>query len=329
MVAKSAAPIVRTKPSHGPRVVDALDLQLLEAWDRVVDDLRDDPAEAMCRIRKTLHSQLSAPLRSWALVLRSGDTRIGACGGRAEQAVTLTREDVARLCRPVAIPWPGVTVPEAARRLGVSRKTVWAWTKLEARASKADGQEEDGQANGGRLLRRYGKLLVRDVYVNAADRKRDGVRVWTLRAIEPGGQVSSAPWGQARLGLADLVPVGFEQQLARRLRRITGRCEQWQWVCPRCGQRVYKLYWPMPTWTLAASVLGVSSAQLCGWMDGQWKEAFSCRRCAALVYESSEAHWRADEAGQAVFWDRFVRRMTVGLVRGGDMGTRLPGVVAA
>jgi hypothetical protein len=79
---------------------------------------------------------------------------------------------------------------------------------------------------------------------------------------------------------------------------------------------VSKLYWPMPVWTIPAA-LGLD-------VDYQQRSApgrFACRKCWKLVYESSETHWRPDNRNDSldIFWDRFVQRLTLGLLRGRDV----------
>ncbi|MCC7406705.1 MAG: hypothetical protein IT442_01450 [Phycisphaeraceae bacterium] len=202
---------------------------------------------------------------------------------------------VERLCLPVRIDWPGVRVGEAARLLGVNVKTVWEWTKGEV--------EEDGS-----LRREWGKRLVRDEYVNRADRKRNAVRVWSRGGVMA-GEVWAGPWGdQVAEAMVGRVRASFSQRLIRERHELTERCGQWRWVCPECGGRVLRMVWAMEPWTVL-SAKGVRGLGV--WRGGE-EEGFRCVRCAGVVYESSERRWRKGEEGERVFWERWVRRMIGG-----------------
>ncbi len=126
-----------------PLWMDQLDLNLFDAWHRVKRELLKNPPEAAKRLNRQLRPTLARPLRSWSLTLRADDKRIAAgavvrymrwpgdpdgplC---AVEAVTLTADDVRRLCRPIVIPWPGVSIDEAARQCGVNRATIHQWAK--------------------------------------------------------------------------------------------------------------------------------------------------------------------------------------------------------
>lgn len=185
-----------------------------------------------------------------------------------------------------------------------------------------------------------GKRLMLEHFRNAANIKRSVTRVWTpgYYGIDPSGAVWSADWGSLRVGLADKVPLEFEQELQRvdRLlkRQATGRCVSpavprarvWQWICPEsdggCGRRVYKLYLPMPAWTLVDAFAG-KSAQASGVdpMRGAMS-AFLCLKCADLLYESAErtASPGVNPSGarrHVHASDRFIKRIS-----GGVMGRR-------
>ena len=89
-----------------------------------------------------------------------------------------------------------------------------------------------------------------------------------------------------------------------------------------CGRRVYKLYLPMPAWTLVDAFAG-KSAQASGVdpMRGAMS-AFLCLKCADLLYESAErtASPGVNPSGarrHVHASDRFIKRIS-----GGVMGRR-------
>jgi len=159
-----------------------LDRELLDAWWEVRGLLMSTGAgrvEALRRFDCFARSQLSAPLRSWALVLRASDGRIegvgeegtegpshrgiegwGRDGGTEVQRgegvgevggydgvtgeLVLTRSVLEGLCRPVEIGWPGVRVDEAAGMLGVSRQTIWRWFEKARNGRRGKARNEEG-----------------------------------------------------------------------------------------------------------------------------------------------------------------------------------------
>jgi len=148
------------------------------------------------------------------------------------------------------------------------------------------------------------------------------VRFWAPRAVEPCGAVYHPAWGGARERLPALVPDRFEKQLVRERVRVGGRHPRWRWVCDGCGERVDRVYWPLPAWTIPAALQTAANER---WRDavGETADAaLRCRSCVGLVYESSERRWgrRANSGREArsasIAWDRFVRRMTCGQVHG-------------
>ena len=101
--------------------------------------------------------------------------------------------------------------------------------------------------------------------------------------------------------------------------RIRRGAKNWGWVCPGCGQWVFKLYWSTRLTTLAM-VLGGA------WAEAAWEEndglvgdGFVCRRCAGLVYESSERTSRPAPGRGVDVWDRFVKRISGGALRGREV----------
>ncbi len=127
--------------------MDDLDRQLLDAWQRAEAYFRRRPAQAAQRFEKHINSQLARPLRAWAMVLRAADTRIDDLGDelkyrKATGDLWLDKQVVAHLCGHVKIDWPGLAPPAAARRLGVSRVTLWRWSR-KLGATPAKGRLDD------------------------------------------------------------------------------------------------------------------------------------------------------------------------------------------
>jgi len=322
------------------------DIALLNAWDREHAKCKDDPARLHEILRRRAMSTYTRPLRSWSLVLRACDTRIDD-----NNSMGLVRMDGARirqLCSPVKIASP-VSFETAARLFGVNRTTVSRWADP-ADSGRSWYQEVQGQIEAMSDLkwppstyRVTGKRLMLEYFLNRADRKRSKARVWTpgFYGLDPGGEVYAADWGSLRTGLAQKVDPSFEQQLQRVDRRLcdasrsggTGkriRSRVFQWICPAydggCGRLVYKLYLPMPYWTLVDVYAGKFAHDAPPPRDEAVPAAFLCLRCAGLVYESSECTaspgTRKDGSRRRVnAMDRAIKRMSGGVLRGRDVLT--------
>jgi len=319
-----------------------LDRVLLSAWHRAQERLTQDPDALAAVFRRRQMSAYARPLRSWSLVLRANDKRIP--DDNTQGAVALDAERVRAWCSPVKIPYPGVSLDDAACLFGVNRTTVARW------ANPIDSQRTWWQEVQ-RQIREQGDLwyppstylvqgthLMLEHFVNQANIKRSTTLVWTpgIYGLDGGGEVWSADWGELRVGLAERVPGDFLQQLQRVDRRLDGagcsasparrvRSRVFQWVCPEddggCGRLVYKLYLPMPTWTLMQALGGVTTPiDLHGL-------AFRCLRCAGLLYESAErtsspGRRRRGGRRRVDVWDRFIKRISGGVLRGGEVDRR-------
>ncbi|MFK7790451.1 MAG: hypothetical protein AB8C95_13275 [Phycisphaeraceae bacterium] len=289
-------------------------------------------------------STYTRPLRSWSLVLRANDKRID--DNNAMGLVRMDRAQIRALCSPVKIDSP-VSLGQAARLFGVNRTTVSRW------ADPIDSeltwwQDVQRQMNEMRDMkwppstyRVTGKRLMLEHFVNRANVKRSVTRVWTPRfyGLDPGGEVWSGDWGERRTGLADRVSTGFMQSLQRVDRRLgqfnpsakAPAARVFQWVCPAeaggCGRLVYKLFLPMPYWTLVrifGEISGVEQGVDPGAEASDGK--FLCLRCAGLVYESAELGCepgtRRNGARRRVdVLDRLVKRVNGGALRRRDAFT--------
>lgn len=313
------------------------DRALLDAWHRAHQQLKDDPAKFDAILRRRAMSTYTRPLRSWSLVLRANDKRI-----EDNNSMGLVRMDGARVkqfCSPVKIDEP-VSLDVAARLFGVNRTTVSRWADpVDSELTwyqdvQRQVRESSDMKYPPSTFRIEGKRLMLDHFVNRANIKRSVTRVWTpgFYGLDPGGEVWSANWGSLRTDLAAKVQPSFVQQLTRVDRKLGGltssvptgfrvRSRVWQWVCPEvdggCGRLVYKLYLPMPYWTLAQAFGDVGGLE----MDDSTPSArFLCLRCAGLVYESAELGatpgWRKGGSRRRVdVLDRLVKRLSGGVLR--------------
>ena len=294
--------------------MDDLDLALLDAWNR---------AGGKARVERKPTGVITRPLRSWALVLRANDSRLldHASGFLDEEDrywVELTGEAVRGLCGWVRISWPGVSPVEAAARFGVNIKTIHAWAKkglvVVDRYIKPWLRAKEGPVE----LRSDGQL---------ARGARGEVRVWTRTAVDPNGGVWSPPWGTLREGLAEDVPLDFRQLIRRGTMRLPQGAGLAAWQCPKCAEWAAKVYMPMPVWTIARA-MGKDRDDTPPEVRLAEAGGFFCRRCVGLIYESAErTSWggktnkrrpSADRRRVAA-WDRFVKRISGGVLRGGDV----------
>lgn len=323
---------------------DELDLALMDAWRRAQEQLKHDPEALEKIMRRRGMAVYARPLRSWSLVLRANDKRI--VGDGVDDVVTLCAGAVRTWCSPVVIGYPGVSLDEAAGLFGVNRTTVSRWAGREGcgwwqdvKRQMSEFEADPPPPGMPSSYRVSGRLLELEHLYNRANPKRSETRVWTpgTHGLDPGGEVWSADWGALRVGLAGLVPEGFEQELVRVRRGLgavqtTGRCASpatrlrsrvWQWVCPEegggCGRLVYKVYLPLPSWTLTRFWGGVD---LPVEAHGLW---FRCQRCAGLAYESSERTsspgvGKGGDRRRVCAMDRFVKRISGGVLDGGCLG---------
>lgn len=215
----------------------------------------------------------------------------------AIEAVHLTAGSVGQLCAPILIPWPGVPIDAAARTCGVNRTTIHRWAKA------------------GRI--------VMDIYPkrNGTDLHRADKMVWTRTKLDPGGVVWSPPWGM-EMDDAEEISRRFQSDWSQTLHR-SHRCLGKKsicmfWRCPKCEKWVYKLYLTLPLWTLP-DAMGISLSGSAGAFGGGGALRFACRGCAKLLYESTERTSRPAKGRTVDHWDRFIRRLTAGTLRGKDV----------
>ncbi len=282
--------------------MDDIDRALADAWHRAA--IHAD--EAQRRLRRYLGPTYQRPLRSWALVLRAHDRRLpsgevvdyeqfdddGPDG--AVSRITLTGELVRTLCRPITINWPGVTINAAAKRFGVNRSTIHNWAKK------------------GRI--------VMDVYPKRGGKinRFSEKRVWTRSPLDPAGDVYAGPCGTLRQHIAQRVPNDFQQSLLRTHRYLRTTVMAFM-RCPKCDTWMKNLYWPQPIWTvgMASGDQGIETSR--EELYRRYTDGFVCRECAGFIYESVERRSRPSPGYRVDCWDRFVRRISGGMLSGHDV----------
>lgn len=341
-----------------------LDRHLLAAWHGARRKAKH-PLAAAKIARRAAGPTVSRPLRSWALVLRANDARIGDhCVEEGDEEtsdlwVYLRGEAVRALCAWVSIPWPGVPPEEAARRFGVNVKTVHAWARKGivrmdryVKPWLRRGDEEFYWKPHARVTP-PGVPLTKSGRPRRAMGKRGEILVWTRSSVDTGGVVWSGPWGAQVRELSRRVPLEFEQVLCRRVKFLPQGSRLERWCCPDCGEWVAKVYWAQRVRRMGEESRHAESQAREGGASGvdagaqAWEEAmgelegraegqagvsapargagrhpgkgFVCRRCADLIYESAERTSKAGRHGTANIWNRFVQRISGGVLRGRDV----------
>lgn len=297
--------------------MDELDVALFEAWDVVSALLKDRPWALARRMERMSRKELRRPVRAWCVALRASDSRIDAHEWRTEwqahlaykgkdHRLTLTGERLRGLCRPVAIAWPGVPVPEAAELLGRDERTVWSWVKK--------GRLERANPDKVAIGRRH--------------------RVW-CGPIDPQADDGRGPWevwGTLWQSLWERIPVDYTQKVERTMRVRAKRRDHpdepkrfrgWDWRCPgrmlatgqhvECGRVCKKLWMPMPAWTIG-DYLGERSGEAWAQMPkfDLGRSRFACAKCWGMRFDPVNSN--PDEA-----WNRFVSVISGGLLYGREV----------
>lgn len=286
--------------------MDALDIALLNATPKARSD-------------RPLGDHLSKPLRSWSLCLRAGDRRWlpgvpheemrepppVAVPREAQdaEALALTAGEVRGMCAPIDIDRPGVPIAEAAERFGVAPLTIRRWIDRGLFVAEPIGVGTPSP---------YPTRFPTTHYT----------LVWTPSGLDPAGEVWSPSWGARRRHMIDDLTDDFQQNLWRVRRPIGAQGAQWQWLCPACGAMVFKVYLPMLPLDVRQHLhvpLKPGGPPRGYYTLTDDAARFVCRKCAGLVYESTELTSK-DSAGKPCDWfDRFIQRMTRGALKAGDL----------
>ena len=321
--------------------MDQIDLALQDAWFRVGELCRANPAEALRRFQRCRRPSVSAPVRQWCLVLRSSDTRIHSKHALIEplanarlgpdtgsddlvriglpHRVTLDAAHIRRLTEPVRIPFPGVPLWEAQKILGMSRDYVRAWLQPPNGALKITRYDPAGP---------YG-ISGKKIPI-----------VYTPRPLDTNMQIGRAPdgvWGSLWQWKCQSLPEEFELAAIRepRFRPWRGRTvfRGWDWRCPgrldangesiRCGRLCQYLYLPLPPFTLAQSIcaftleMPVGSGLKGAWQPGlqqtsiaENRRTMACKHCWGVRNPSMLKY---------VGWNEFVSYISGGLLYGHEV----------
>ena len=316
--------------------MDELDTKLLDAWAKVREKVRRDPEQALWRSRRAVMKLMRRPMRAWCLVIRAADSRItemnaiidprGADENLQAHTLTLDGALIRQLCRPVRIPWPGVTIDQAAPLLGRPRASIEKWLK-----------QGVFQVN---RYREYGFPGVGRQYL------------WTPSPLDPNNFQGGAPhqvWGTLWQHLWERLPLEYVLTVRREAQwqGDHGRSgfRGWVFICPwrlnereeyrGCGRACRYLYGPQTVWTLPMAMgfnepidlpqpKGGAECGLAGqWLAGQWlpglndpitadgsKRSFACKECWGV----RSAGWSNTKG-----WNDFVTWLSGGLLRGSDV----------
>ncbi len=290
--------------------MDDIDWALLEAINRLT------PEELVARAERAQRRAPVRPMRAWCLCIRASDTRLVATDlhpdtedailAREEHDIPIVSSDIARLCKPVRVDWPGMDWRDAADRLGRHGESLRGWM-------------------------RSGVFKV--VRYNARSCGKPGnpvPHVWAPSVLDPSGyrgRGADGVWGTFWQTLHERVPPDLQFDLRRvpdvRRYRMRGarvserRFRGWVFVCPglphgaHCGRLVRRVYFPVPPATLLD--FAEEGGQLARVMRRvPWGHAFApaCERCHRVRHVSMTTRQG---------WNEFVTHISAGLLYGREV----------
>jgi hypothetical protein len=314
----------------------------LSAWERIKPVLDADPHELQARLARRSQISFTRPFREWCIALRSDDTRLTpyktiitpthAPASLLPHAVTVTRRDLQRLCRPVMTDFPGTELVEFARRLGHKPDTLRKAVKRnQFRVHKK--RRWRAREGAGPCFREYP-----DLYSDAQFHPGAG---WHLQPPDP-------VWGDFWTLFPDNLPKNFQQTLQRtplwlpgqrtgrwrirqpaapqlQLTTDTGplstddqveRFWGWQWLCPACHNTCKLIFLPVP-FPLPKVFRDYLKPHLkfrqeCDLDEDDAYSSFACARCHKLKGSLS---WAAGHNA----WNFIVTRISGGLLFGHEV----------
>jgi DNA-binding CsgD family transcriptional regulator len=182
-----------------------IDQSIEKTWRKLRPQILSNPAELKKRLARRRSSGLTRPPRPWCLAIRASDHRITRWASAiypahrftdrhpAAQEITLTRDLIHNLCKPVIIHYPGEELTDVAAKLGISPVTL-------------------------RRARISGLLRARYVPGLGGKHGRPVPILYTEKQLDPNANLFAEPdpawiW---TVGLcATTVPLDFQQELVR------------------------------------------------------------------------------------------------------------------
>jgi hypothetical protein len=284
--------------------MDAIDIAIANAWNKLSPQLQRDRAEALRRAQRLSATTLRRPVRAWCCCLRASDTRFADCAEidppdalrwRDEHTLRAPAAALRKLCAPVHIPWPGVRWTIAAAKLGLHPEGVRPWMER-------------------------GVLGVRKQYPGTVGAKGRPVPfVWSRRALDPAAEFGRGPhpaWGSLWLYLHEDIPDAANLDVRRvpcyrEYARESGdmRFNRWRFICPGlsapCGKAVDRLYLPIPVWTIHQATVGPLVREDAP-PDARWA-CWQCHRLVAISCSRTEG------------WNACIAHLTSGLLYGREV----------
>ena len=286
--------------------------ELKTAWKRVRPKLLRDPLELARRKARRRMNFMQHPPRAWCLAVRAAESRINACHfliapsryeapipgtaewKRIDHDVTLTAKKLRWLCRPVPIPFPGLTWREAAAALGVDRAAIRAAIN---RGYPFSVRYIKG-LNGGRGP---------DVPIlNCADDIDP--------ASFPLGNKPGPEWATYWRYLSSCIPDDLHQTLTRRAtyRPYRGQMKfrGWRWLCPGCNRETTRVFYPLPAIIAARPIVAFARHHFADDPIEPPLPTFACSACHKI---NDEGRLRSQG------WDTLIAHLTAGLLYGREV----------
>jgi hypothetical protein len=330
--------------------MDDFDANLTDAWNQVWERCQRDPAEARRRWERARSASFTKVPRVWCVALRAGDSRIGedfgaffgveAAAEQREHEVVVTGAGLRRLCAPVRIDWPGVTLVQAGRLLGHHANALRRWLPIQPGRSRAQRAVAAPQT-WREIVSPRAPLCVR--YEKAQSHGHNGYDVpvvWAERPLDPGRRRSDPPhplWGTLWQHLSAQLADQREQRLTRvprrRLRYGNDEFKGWEWLCPGrvervgkrriarpCGKRCLVVYAPLPVMTLARA-LGVEDGLVVPGLKGLWTPGMEHAQRGHKWHLACGSCWRIDHFSLTDYrgWNEVVSFLSGGLLYGHEV----------
>ena len=252
----------------------------------------------------------------------------------------------------VEIPYPGVPIDEAARRLGKHKEALRNWMSARpgrtraarAESAKGVGYDDDNMRWQEHPPTTEHPLGVRYVPQGAVGRHfgMETPVLWSDVAMDPGAAKGRPParwWGSLWMSMAENIPYEFEQVVERVPRFVPyperdgskrPRFRGWRWVCPGlsepgrvgpagCGRRVATLYAPLPVWTVGR-YLGMEEGLDVEGLSGQWFPGVM-DRWAGRRRLACEHCWKLRRTSFANYkgWNELISHLSGGLLFGREV----------